>query len=147
MRLTTHFTLEEMTASQIAERNGIDNTPSPAIVERLKHTALGLEAVRIRLGAPIIVSSGYRCQALERALKRKPPGWISESDHVAGDAADFICPGFGSPTTVISALIGAGIEFDQLIQEYGRWVHISFAPRMRGQVLVIDSSGPARPFM
>ena len=146
MKLTPHFTLAELTASQIAERHNIDNSPTAAVLERLKHTALGLEAVRIRLGAPIIVSSGYRCQAVERILKNKPPSWISASDHVTGDAADFICPGFGPPVTVVSALMGAGIEFDQLIQEFGSWVHISFAPRMRGQVLVIDRNG-TRPFM
>lgn len=146
MKLTPHFTLEELTASQIAERHNIDNTPPPAVLERLKHTALGLEAVRIRLGAPIIVSSGYRCQAVERILKNKPANWFSASDHVSGDAADFICPGFGPPVTVVSTLISAGIEFDQLIQEYGSWVHISFAPRMRGQVLIIDRAG-TRPFM
>jgi len=145
MHLSSHFTLQELTTSQIARRNGIDNTPTPEILLHLKRTALGLEAVRIRLGAPVIVSSGYRCQALERALKRKPPTWTSASAHTDGDAADFICPGFGSPSTVVSALMEAGIAFDQLIQEYGEWVHISFAPRMRGQVLRIDEQGP-HPF-
>lgn len=148
MLLTPHFTLEEMVASQIAQRRGIDNTPPPAVVDRLRHTALGLEAVRIRLGAPLLISSGYRCQELERALKGKPPEWVSSSHHTTGDAADFICPGFGAPVTVVSALMNAGIEFDQLIHEFGRWVHISFAPRLRGQVLTIDERSPnGRPFV
>lgn len=151
MNLSPHFTLAEMTISETAARRGIDNTPPPEVIERLKHTAMGLEAVRIRLGAPIIISSGYRSQELERALKGKGPTWISTSDHVNGDAADFICPGFGGPGTVVSALVDAGIEFDQLIQEYtdapsGGWVHLSFATRMRHQVLKIDSTG-TRPWM
>lgn len=136
MNLSTHFTLEELTFSQTAAREGIDNTPPPEVVARLKHTALGLEAVRVRLGVPLSVSSGYRCLALNRLLGSK-----DSSAHVQGDAADFIAPGFGSPATVVSSLKDAGIAFDQLIVEFGRWVHISFAPAMRGELLVIDTHG------
>ncbi len=146
MNLSPHFTLAELTISETAARRGVDNTPSAEVIARLKHTAMGLEAVRIRLGAPVIVSSGYRSQELERALKGKGPTWVSNSDHVNGDAADFICPGFGQPGVVIGALTDSGIEFDQMIEEYGRWVHISFAPRMRMQLLRIDSTG-TRPWM
>lgn len=141
MNLSQHFTLAEMTVSETAARRGIDNDPPPDVVERLKHTALGLEAVRIRLGAPIVVSSGYRSPALNAAI-----GGAQNSDHTRGDAADFICPGFGAPSTIVSALKDSGIQFDQLIEEFGRWVHISFGPRMRGQVLRIDRNG-TRPWM
>jgi zinc D-Ala-D-Ala carboxypeptidase len=134
--LSPHFSVEELTASQLAARFAIDNTPPPEVVERLRHTALGLEAVRIRLGAPIIVSSGYRCIELNRRLGSK-----DTSAHVQGHAVDFTCPGFGPPITVVSALENAGILYDQLIVEFGRWVHISFAPELRGQVLQIDGSG------
>lgn len=141
MNLSPHFTLAEMTVSETAARRGIDNDPPPDVVERLKHTALGLEAVRIRLGAPIVVSSGYRSPALNAAI-----GGAQNSDHTRGDAADFICPDFGAPSTIVSALKDSGIQFDQLIEEFGRWVHISFGPRMRGQVLRIDRNG-TRPWM
>lgn len=141
MRLSPHFTLEELTVSQTAARRGIDNTPPADVIERLKRTALGLEAVRIRLAAPIIISSGYRCPELNAAVGSKPG-----SQHTTGEAVDFVCPGFGSPATVVSALQDAGIEFDQLIEEYGRWVHISFSPRNRRQVLRIDGAG-TRPFV
>ncbi len=141
MNLSPHFTLAEMTVSETAARRGIDNDPPPDVVERLKHTALGLEAVRIRLGAPIVVSSGYRSPALNAAI-----GGAQNSDHTRGDAADFICPGFGAPSTIVSELKDSGIQFDQLIEEFGRWVHISFGPRMRGQVLRIDRNG-TRPWM
>lgn len=141
MNLSPHFTLAEMTTSETAARRGIDNDPPPEAIERLKHTALGLEAVRIRLAAPIIVSSGYRSPQLNAAI-----GGAMNSDHTRGDAADFISPGFGSPSTIVSALKDSGIAFDQLIEEFGRWVHISFGPRMRGQVLRIDRNG-TRPWM
>lgn len=141
MNLSPHFTLAELTVSETAARRGIDNDPPTEVIERLKHTALGLEAVRIRLGAPIIVSSGYRSPELNVAV-----GGAKNSDHTRGDAADFICPGFGAPSTIVSALKDSGIQFDQLIEEFGRWVHISFGPRMRGQVLRIDRNG-TRPWM
>jgi hypothetical protein len=123
-------------AAKTAARYGIDNTPPLEVLERLKHTALGLEAVRIRLGASIIISSGYRCLELNRRLGSK-----DSSAHVLGHAADFTCPGFGHPVTVVSALENSGILYDQLIVEFGRWIHISFAPELRGQVLQIDANG------
>lgn len=135
-RLSPHFTLEEFTLSQEAIRRGWDNTPPPEAIERLKHTALGLEAVRVRLGAPIIISSGYRTQQVNHAV-----GGSANSDHLRGDAADFIAPGFGPPAQVCAALRDSGIDYDQLILEFGRWTHISFSPRMRRQALIIDKDG------
>lgn len=138
MNLTPHFALEELIATQ---HRRIDNTPPPDVVERLRQTALLLEQVRMRLGVPIIVSSGYRCAALNAAV-----GGVPGSQHLTGQAVDFIAPGFGPPTTVMSALVDSGIEYDQLIVEYGRWVHISWAPQgRRHQALVIDGTG-TRPF-
>lgn len=138
MMITPHFSLEELTATQ---HRGIDNTAPPEVVERLKQTALLLEQVRIRLGVPIIVSSGYRCPALNAAV-----GGVPNSQHLTGQAADFIAPGFGSPSTVMSALVDSGIEYDQIIVEFGRWVHISWAPQnRRHEALVIDQTG-TRPF-
>lgn len=135
--LSSHFTLDELVASELAERRGIDNTPPPAVIEQLKRTALGLEAVRVRLGGcPIIVSSGYRCLELNRALGSK-----DTSQHVKGQAADFIAPRFGSPQEIVYALRDSGIDFDQLILEFRRWVHVSFADRPRGEVFQINHGG------
>jgi len=129
MKLSPHFSLSELTASQTAIRRGIDNTPPPDVVETLKRTALGLEGVRSVLGSPVIISSGYRSPALNRAI-----GGAGRSQHTLGEAADFICPGYGSPLEVCRAIVKAGIGFDQLIHE-GTWVHISFTQKPRGQVL------------
>lgn len=138
MNLSPHFTLAELTATQ---HRGIDNTAPPDVVERLKQTALLMEQIRLRLGAPIIVSSGYRCPELNKAVGGQP-----NSQHLTGQAVDFICPGFGPPATVMSALVDSGIEYDQLIVEFGRWVHVSWVPQnRRHQALVIDATG-TRPF-
>lgn len=129
MKLSPHFSLSEFTSSQTAVRRGIDNTPPQSVIETMKRTALGLEGVRAVLGAPIIISSGYRSPALNKAI-----GGSATSQHTKGEAADFSCPGFGSPLEVCRAIVKAGIAFDQLIHE-GTWVHISFADKPRGSVL------------
>ncbi|NUX55909.1 D-Ala-D-Ala carboxypeptidase family metallohydrolase [Paraburkholderia youngii] len=122
MRLTDHFTLEELTQSETAARRRIDNTPSTAIVEHLTRTAHTLEQVRTLLGShPVLVSSGYRSPALNAVV-----GGAANSAHMTGLAADFICPGFGTPLEICRKVAASGIVFDQLIQE-GTWVHIGLA--------------------
>lgn len=134
MNLSPHFTLAELVATQHRE---IDNDPPLEVVAALKRTALLLEAVRTRLGVPVIVSSGYRCPALNAAVGGQP-----NSQHLTGQAADFIAPAFGDPTTVASALRDcADVAYDQIILEFGRWVHISWADQPRRQALIIDKTG------
>lgn len=133
-KLSPHFTLGELTASDTAARRAIDNTPSEAIVSNLHRVAATLEAVRALHGKPLVVTSGYRCPALNQAV-----GGARDSAHVKGLAADINVPGI-SPYDLGSAIINAGIEFDQLIHEFGSWVHIGLAPdgvKPRGQLLTI----------
>lgn len=123
-QLTEHFTLEEFTHSQTATRKGIDNTPDKHILGNLLNTAHQMEKVRVVLRNPIYISSGYRCPELNKAINGS-----DTSQHMTGEAADFACPGFGTPLEVANALANSEIEFDQLIYE-GTWIHISFlAPR------------------
>lgn len=127
--LSPHFSLEEMIQSQYAARNGIDNTPPDYIIERLRSTASQFEVVRGLIGQPLIITSGYRSPALNKAI-----GGVSSSAHGHGDAVDFICPAYGDPLKICKAIDAAHIPFDQLIQE-GTWVHISFAVPQRQEVL------------
>ena len=147
MNLSPHFTLEEFTISGEAARRGIVNDPPAELLPVLKRTALGLETARIRLGGtPIQVSSGYRCLALNRALGSK-----DSSQHVKGEAVDFICPRFGNPANIVAALKYSDVPYDQLILEYARsgggWVHISFAPNARRQAFALDERGPQPLFV
>lgn len=139
MQLSEHFTFEELTFSSTAVRRNIDNEPNLIVTGHLRTTAAGLERVRVILGAPLHIDSGYRSPALNTAV-----GGVSNSAHLSGFAADFVCPAFGNPLAIVHRLqTEAGLEFDQLIQE-GTWVHISFAPTMRRMVLTAHfNGGPA----
>jgi len=162
MMLTEHFSLEELCVSDTAVRLGIDNTPhDPIVLANLQTTAEGLERVRRVLGHPMRSLSGFRCEELERILTAKDfAAWCkrhSERDtaaawreyyarkaHPQGYADDFICPAFGTPVEIVKVLKGSGIAFDQLIEE-GSWVHASFDPRMRGQVLTATFAKDGTP--
>ena len=136
MQLSDHFSLEELVASELAARQGIDNTPSVEVENNLRVLAAGLERVRVVLaGAPIHVNSGYRCAALNAAV-----GGAANSAHVRGLAADIVCPGFGSPLDVCRAIAASGVPTDQIIHEFGAWCHVAFAALggvPRGEFLTI----------
>lgn len=130
--LTEHFTLEELTHSDIAVRKGLDNTPDAETIANLTILAQTLERVRTLLNAPIHINSGYRSQKVNAAVGSAPT-----SKHCLGLAADFTCPQFGTPQDVAKAIIKAAIGFDQLIYE-GTWVHLGLAEpdaSWRNQVL------------
>ena len=131
MNLTPNFTLEEMTASETAVRGGIDNTPPAPAFLNLNRLCRELEKVRSLLGDRVItITSGYRCQELNKAI-----GGATASHHMIGLAADFICPAFGSPLDICHKIAGSEIEYDQLIHEFGVWVHIGFDDNPRCQNL------------
>jgi hypothetical protein len=136
-QLSPHFSLEEFIMSQTASRAGLDNTPDARILVNLRRTANYMEYVREMLGGKaILISSGYRSPAVNRAV-----GGVPDSAHMLGHAVDFICPSFGSPLTICRHLAGTPtVLFDQLIQE-GTWVHISFDPRLRRQLLTKAGAG------
>lgn len=136
MNLSSHFTLEEFTRSDTAVRLGIDNTPSTEIIENLKNTAAGLERVRSVLKVAMFVTSGYRCIKLNIARKGS-----KTSQHVKGEAIDFVAPDFGDALAVCREIVRHRDEigFDQLIYE-GTWIHISFSDDPRDEVLTAKFS-------
>ena len=127
--MTQHFVLPEFLVSGKAQLLGIDNTPPQEVEIHLEFLMQELEQVRTLLGYPMHISSGYRCPQLNRAI-----GGSKDSAHMQGFAADFTCPQFGAPPEIVRRLAASGLRFDQLIQE-STWVHISFDPRMRQEVL------------
>lgn len=140
MRLSTYFTLEELTASGYAARHGISNIPPTQELESLRYTALMLDRVRALLCCPVLVSSGYRCPAVNTAI-----GGAKNSQHMLGQAVDFTAPCFGAPEAVAKAIASSHIPFDQLILEYGQWVHVSFTTKNpRGDILTITREGTTK---
>lgn len=120
VQLSPHFSLAELTASGKADQLGIDNTPSPQIVENMHRLATLLEEVRDLVGAPVHVSSGYRCVLLNKAV-----GGETASAHLLGLAADIYVEGV--PHKLLAQRIrDSGIEFDQLIYEID-WVHVGLS--------------------
>jgi putative chitinase len=132
MNLSNNFTLEEATFSETAVRMNINNQPSVKQLENMKIAAEGMEKIRSLLGKPIRVNSWLRLPEVNVAV-----GGSKISSHMDGWAIDFTCAGFGDPYTVAKALKNSDIQVDQCIHEFGRWVHVSFAPQMRGQFLTI----------
>lgn len=136
MQLSKNFNLDEFTISQTASRLGIDNTPGLETVSNLKYVAENLEIVRGILGVPILISSGYRAPAVNKAV-----GGSLTSQHMTGKAVDFTAPSFGTPLDIVNRLSTLA-EFDQMILEFNKWVHISFTKNQpRKQILVTDNFG------
>lgn len=135
-QLTKHFTWDEATVSVKAKQLGIPNTPQPEDIEAIEFTASQMEKVRELLGKPIIVNSWYRNHRVNEAV-----GGVRNSAHRMGYAVDFISPQHGSVTEICKVIEASGIKYDQLIWEYGQWVHISFAPAMRQQTMHIKQAG------
>lgn len=121
--LTPNFTLEELTLSQTAARRGLDNTPDAVALKNLERLARTLEQVRELLGGkPVNINSGFRAPAVNRAV-----GGSSKSAHVNGLAVDFTVTHFGSVLETAHAIRGSSIAYDQLIFEFGHWVHLGLA--------------------
>jgi zinc D-Ala-D-Ala carboxypeptidase len=144
IKLSPHFTLEEMTVSEVAQRKGWRNEPDEREIKNLQRLAKLLEAVKTVLGGkPILINSAYRCKLVNDAVGSK-----DTSQHRFGCAADIKVPGM-TPDQVVKAVVKSGIEFDQIISEYHTWTHISVpnveTGKPRKQALIIDKAG-TRPF-
>lgn len=138
MKLSTHFSLEELTHSVTAHNRGIDNSPSDAVLFELKKLAENvLEPLRLAYGKPIVVTSGYRCLELNKAVRG-----AATSQHLKGQAAD-ITSLANTPEEnkrlfdcAVRLIESGKIRVGQCIDEYGyKWVHISTPFRKVNQVL------------
>jgi zinc D-Ala-D-Ala carboxypeptidase len=139
-KLTDNFTLAEMTATS--------HGPNPTTYEvedNLQRLAEVMEKVRVILGnRPIQITSGFRSPPVNAAV-----GGAANSAHLTGLACDFVCPAFGTPLSICQKLKPHMEELgiDQLIHEFGSWVHLGIAeqePRM--MALTIDNGGTRHGF-
>lgn len=125
MNLSKNFSLYELTYSPTAKANGINNTPSEPAKKNLKALCDNvLQPLRDSLGVPVVITSGFRCAALNAKLK----GSSKNSQHMTGQAADIIVPNVKLRT--VFEFIRDNLPFDQLLFEYssdgGQWLHVSY---------------------
>ena len=137
--LSPHFTVAELTRSEAAARRGLDNTPPPdAIVNLRALCEKVLEPLRVAVGKPLRVNSGYRGPEANAAV-----GGSNTSQHSKGEAADIEVDGMDN-AQLAKKIVALKLPFDQLIAEYvdplvpgSGWVHVSHkrSGPQRGQVL------------
>jgi hypothetical protein len=145
--LSEHFSLQEFIYSQNASRAGIKNTPTLEAFMHLNKLAATMELVRgLLLSNPVTITSGYRNEETNKLC-----GGSTTSAHMSGFAADFIVPGFGDPIDICKAIepYVARLKIDQLILEYGDWVHLAICERAavpRGECLTITNAGTSSGF-
>ena len=126
MKKIKYFSLSEFLNSATAKRLRIDNIPSFEVVDNLNKLADYLDVIREKVGKPILISSGFRCPVLNKAV-----GGVSNSQHQKGLAADLICSDMESLEKVLIETGG----FDQLIKEHRKgfpnsfWFHVSVCAR------------------
>lgn len=129
MKLSEHFDLDEFTRFATADRLHINNSINPSdptgqsIISNLRNLCQQvLEPLRQHFGTPVVISSGYRCPALNQAV-----GGVPNSQHLTGEAADIVMPKLAD---VFYWLID-NIPFDQLgFESKGttKWIHVSCKP-------------------
>lgn len=132
MRISKNLSLAEVTRSETAKRNGIDNKPTAEHLENFKLLAEKVfEPIRAHFGVPIHISSGYRSAALNKLIK----GSLS-SQHCKGEAIDIDMDGSDSEVTnkMVFDFIVANLDWDQIIHEFGTdsnpdWVHVSYSKK------------------
>lgn len=117
-----NFTMSELIHSDKANLHKINNVPTdPKILDNMLNLIIYcLQPLRNKVGKPIIISSGYRCEKVNKLVDG-----VSNSQHRTGQAVDFTIKGM-SVAQAVEYIKISGIEFDQLINEYGAWVHISY---------------------
>lgn len=131
MKLTENFSLQELLYSVRANLEGYTEqySPGPEIEANLKELCTKiLQPLRDSVG-PVRISSGYRCKRLNKKI-----GGVSTSQHVTGQAADISVPGM-SAADVAKKIQDLNLPFDQVINEFDSWVHVSYSKRNRRQVL------------
>ena len=131
-----YFTIQELTKSATASRKGINNTPDESVKRNLNSLVDNiLDPLREAWGEPIIVTSGYRCGRLNKAV-----GGAAKSQHMYGQAADIrtVSDKPSDNKKLFDLIRELKLPYDQLIDEYNyNWVHVSYSSRNRRQILHI----------
>ncbi|WP_300762024.1 D-Ala-D-Ala carboxypeptidase family metallohydrolase [uncultured Parabacteroides sp.] len=130
-RLSEHFRLEEMCYSRTGMEKGIDNTPGREALAALKYLVTGLlEPLRKLYGKPVVVTSGFRSEEVNRLV-----GGVPGSQHTRGEAADCYVP---DTAELLAVLRQSGLEFDQAIHYRKRnFLHLSLKKTGKNRMQVL----------
>ena len=116
-----NFSVSELIHSDTAILHKINNMPDVNSMDNLLNLIFYvLQPLRSRLNKPIVITSGFRSKALNRLVNGS-----ETSQHTKGMAADIKVPGM-TVQELVDFIKATNIEYDQLINEYNQWVHISF---------------------
>lgn len=116
-----NFTMSELLHSETAIENNIENLPNKESMDNMLELIFYcLQPIRDKLKRPIIVTSGYRGKELNKII-----GGVHNSQHCKGQAVDIKINGM-RPDELSDFIHNSGVEYDQLIVEYGSWVHLSY---------------------
>lgn len=131
-KLSEHFTIDELTHSDAAVENGLDNSPGETELAALKRLAVNvLEPLRKCLGAPITVTSGFRNPAVNRLV-----GGVATSQHTKGEAAD-CCASLGAQH-LLAVLLENKLSFDQaILYDKKNFLHLSFRNPSANRMMVL----------
>ena len=127
--------MQELTRSNTARKLGIDNTPPQHAIDNL-HALVEyvLDPLREAWHSPIMVTSGYRCPALNHAV-----GGVPRSQHTLGQAADVTVGSQAGNKRLYALFQALHLPIDQAINEYGfQWLHLSYGPRHRRHYFEIN---------
>ena len=148
IQFTPHFKLSEFVSSEAATKQGIENNPSPEAVENLRLLSIHtLEPLREALGLPIVITSGYRCKALNDLIAHHS----QRSQHMQGRAADLLVQGSkfqvqgASPRELLikafkTIITSPEIDYDQLII-YPTLIHVSFVSHSDNRHKIMSANG------
>lgn len=124
MNLSPSFTLDEFLVSQTAARHDISMAPSQYVIDNLTRLCETiLQPLRDDLGVPIVITSGWRPEELNRLI-----GGSETSQHIHGEAADIRAVG-KKPAEVVTRIQYLDLTYHQLIHEFGQWTHVSVPPQ------------------
>jgi hypothetical protein len=159
MQLSKNLALSEVTRSETAKRRGISNMPTEEHIENFKKLAENVfQPIRDHFGLPIRISSGYRSEALNKAIggagKMVNGKYVPSSQHCTGEAIDIDMDGTSITNKQIFDYIKENLNFDQLIAEFPvngnpAWVHVSYKStgKQRKQILVAKKVNSATKYI
>lgn len=150
-KLSASFNLDEFIVSQVAERHGYKNEPNEKQIENLRLLCVNvLQPLRGIINVPIFINSGFRCYDVNVAV-----GGRFNSQHLEGKAADFVVH-YMNLIDVFN-IVFERFTFDQLIYEFGKWIHVSWngdknrkdvmiSRKVLGKTVYEKQNGGLRPF-